>query len=437
LNNVGLLKILVPGENMKLKTLALTAILSIAAAACSKSEGTGIMRGSRMNKTEHIYILHLEGTDYEMGYQHGRLAHDILLDGADYIEKTYLGLLLPVARELGYLEDSYLNSYPGTFDECRGLVDAVADKSKWSMDMCMALNYGDAIVEFVLNPSEKGSCTQFAAKGAATRDGKLIHARNLDWDKIEYMMKYPTLIIRKPAGKIPYMCLGFPGNISPYSGMNAHGLSIASNEMTTYNDRDRVGRSHVQMVREILAECRNVEEAISFIKSQDHMTAEIFMISDPNSAVSVEMTANHIAVRPMNDNGLVYTTNHFVSPDMLAWGEANLPEESTTNRYIRLTQLIEPGVPESIYGRIDAPSAVSVLRDTFDVFNNVFLDRNAEGGTIANNGTVQSIVFIPGTLDFYVGVGMAPTAFNKFIGFNMNALLGLPGAHLPEPAEIP
>jgi hypothetical protein len=309
-----------------------------------------------------VKILRLKGTPYEMGRQHGTLLKDDLKVGSEYVDSSQLGLLEPLADAWGMLQEAYAQSYQDIIDECQGMADVAADVG-WTFQRCMALAYGDVVIEYVNNGNL--ACSQVVAAGPATVDGELVHARNLDWDKIDFLIEHPVVIIRHPTGRIPFAVIGFPGNVAPYNGMNAAGISVASNEANSANDIDRVGRSHVQMLYEVLASARSLDDVRDFFVGEDSMTAENLVAADgPGKRGAVfELTATHHAVRETGTQSLVYATNHFVDPSMTPYCVPNAPEKSTMARFKRLTELVDPASPDSLYGKLSLETAVSILRD--------------------------------------------------------------------------
>ena len=388
-------------------------------------------------------IVWLAGTPFEMGKQQGELLHDELKAGIDWLNKYHLiDILLPLAQFLGLTDLARNNSYPDIVEECRGLETAAGDVG-WTLDICLLLNFGDVLVEFLMDgfpPARAAApgCTQIVAADDATVDGRLYHARSLDWSEIDYLLDYPVIFVRQPDGGIPHAYIGFPGNLSPYSGINAAGLSIASDEVDPLDNsqHDRVGRSHVQMQAMLLKQANNLDEAKAFIEEQDHMTVEIITVADgPNRAAAVfEMTATAIGIRELQD-GVVYTTNHFVAPET-----EDLDEEPASSssllRFDRVEQLIPPDGQDTIYGDIDPQALVGVLRDRInpytgaesppDVFNN--------DESIATNGAIYQIVYDPASLCFWVAAGAIPVPSQPFVGFSLGELLNLPDAVSCEPA---
>jgi len=53
----------------------------------------------------------------------------------------------------------------------------------------------------------------------------------MDWNQIDYIVQNPTVFVRQPTGGVAHVTIGFPGNISPYQGMNAAGITVATNRV--------------------------------------------------------------------------------------------------------------------------------------------------------------------------------------------------------------
>ena len=184
----------------------IVAVIAVAVVAgCGSSDSdvdiyaTNFEPGLEMR--DGVRILRLKGTAYEMGQQHAQLMHDELLEGVSFMENSELGLLEHIARNFGFLDEALSQSYPDAKNECQGMADEMGDDG-WTMDRCMALAYGEVILDFF----EAGllACSQFAVTGPAGADPDiLLHGRNLVWDNIEYLLKFPTIIVRAPTDLIP------------------------------------------------------------------------------------------------------------------------------------------------------------------------------------------------------------------------------------------
>ncbi len=414
----------------------LVSLVLMGQVGCSDDDGPK----GEMEPRAHMQVVWLRGSPYEMGQQHAALLYDELVAGRAFIDDDFMfSTMLNYATTLGLDLVAEEHSYEATLEECRGMVDGL--DGSWTLHECLILNYGDVIVDIL--KMEGLGCSQFVATGPATASGELIHGRNLDWWEVDFIAQNPVIFVREPDEGHPWVAVGFPANMSPYTGMNAAGIAVASNEVSNPLESElaRQGRSHVQMVREVLRTCSSLEEVEAFFRAQDHAPAETLVVSDGpgGKAAAFEMTANSLSVRYLSEDGVVLTTNHFKHADMQAAQEPEAECTSSWNRYERLTQLLEPDGSETVYGELDVEGAIAILRDTYDPCLQEYLDPGlADGGaTLANNGAMQSVVFLPARGVMYLAVGEFPSTIQPFYGFDIHELLAGPGYAFPEPADYP
>ncbi len=391
----------------------------------------------------NIKVVYLHGTPYEMGFQHGTLLHEQLADGVLEIEQDLtLSTMMALALKSGLLELAEKLSLPEIKEECQGLVDAAGDVG-WTMEHCMILNFGDAVAEFLQHGMPEGgdiqpACAEAIVSGAATADGATYQLRVLDWALIQFIVDNPVVFVRQPDGKIPHVFIGFPGNLSPYQGMNGEGLVSASNEVSPLNNgcHDSVGLSHVQLQARILAEAHDRAEAEAMVESANHMTLELFGVSDSTGGEIFEMAPGALAFRGQVD-GVVYATNHFVAAETSGL-DKDPPSKHSTLRYDRLSQLLDPGGEESLYGTLSPEVLVKVARDRIDpeTGEESPADEFDNGKSLATNGALYAIVFDPAKLRFWVAAGALPVPSQTFVGFSLGELLGWPGYEGATPEDI-
>jgi Acyl-coenzyme A:6-aminopenicillanic acid acyl-transferase len=389
-------------------------------------------------------VVWLSGTPYEMGYQQGELMREELIEALDFVntDETY-SLMVPMADSLGFLDLALENSYPEVIEECEGLIDSL-EGTGWTMDHCLILNFGDVFVEALppglVRTAKKltPGCSELAAAGAATVDGRLYHGRILDWGEIDYILDYPTIIVRQPNDGLAHAYIGFPGNLSPYSGINEAGVSMASNEADPVDEtvQDAVGHSHVQLLGLLLKNASSLEEARQIIEAEDHMSVELFMISDGNAldASVFEMTAAGIGENRLSD-GVLWATNHFVG-DSTKDLDGEPAGESSLLRYDRLEQLLSPTTDTTYYGEIDPAKMIEIMRDRINPYTGEesTADTFDNNSSLATNGALFQMVFDPENLFFWVAAGGLPIPAQEFYGFSLGELLGWENAQLPEPA---
>jgi hypothetical protein len=395
-------------------------------------------------ETRGLYtVAWVAGDAYEMGYQQAELLRPELLEGLEEIERNLLLKgMLAIARDLELTKVAVDNSYPEIIEECRGLMDGLGDAG-WTMDHCMLLNFGDVIVEFLRRGIPEAEdltpgCTQFAAAGEATTGGRLLHGRVLDWSSVDFIVKHPVVFVRRPEGGIPHAVIGFPGNLSPYQGMNAEGVAVASNEVHPRDNKvnDRRGRSHVQLVGRLLASARSLADARSVVLETNHMSLELVLISDgtARSAEVFEMSPTYVDILPLEE-GVVYATNHFQGPRTGALDQDPVPPGSEL-RLQRLAELLPPDGKETLHRRITPGTMVRVMRDRKDPTTGALSPAGEidDAKSIASNGALYAVVFAPETRTFWVAAGQQPVPAQPFTGFSLDRLLGRSGG---EPAPDP
>jgi hypothetical protein len=387
-----------------------------------------------------ITVLWLKGTPYEMGKQHGALMAAELAEGVAFLGSSELGLLQNLFTYYGFDEDARQQSYDMIREECEGMADG-AQVEGWTADVCLGLAYG----EIVLDHFNLGllQCSQFVAAGpaVAAEDGELIHGRNLDWDAIDYLLDHPTIIVRHPEGRIPYVSIGFPGNVATYNGINAAGISVASNENESIGDIDRVGRPSVQTQNVILAEHDNLDDIMAMMEGLDRMSAENIVVADGNAgrAAIYQLTASHFGKDELGDDGVAWITNHYTHPDMTQWGIEYETGASTLVREWRLRQLLDPAeTGTTLYGTLDVPKAVSILRDRYNPLRMAESPEDAfdDNRSIATNGAIYSIVFLPKRGQFWLAAGNPPVPRNAYVGFSLAELFGWEDPVAPDPAKV-
>lgn len=414
--------------------------------ACGSSdEGGGVDVPAGKRETRGAYtVVWLHGTPYQMGYQHGTLLHEELQEATVMLQTDpVFKIMRSAAAEAGLEQVALDNSYPEMIEECQGMVDAVANPD-FRMFECLLVNFGDVAVEFLMNgvPDVEDiapGCSQLVVSGAATSDGRLYHGRILDWTKVDFVVQHPVIFVRSPDGGIPHAFIGFPGNLSSYQGMNAAGISIASNEVDPKDNtvHDKTGRSHVQMLVQMLTHAHSLDEAREIAQTANHMTLETLVVADGNEKKGevFELAPAHVGIRTQQD-GVVYATNHFIAPETDPLDQDPIGESSGL-RFERLGQLASAGGPESKYGQLEPESLAAVLRDRHNPETGAESPASQfdDGQSLATNGALYAVVFDPGAHQFWVAAGAIPVPAQRFTGFSLDELLGEEGAQAP--ADIP
>lgn len=381
-----------------------------------------------------IKVVWLTGTPYEMGYQHGTLLHNEI---ATLGERTIRAATF-AGKGLAFGRLASKRTYPNVIEECRGLVDATQDLGI-TMDACLVMAYADVFQEILgyTLPQELfwDGCNQFVATGNATIDGRLYHGSSVDNNKkpVPYVVNNPVVFVRQPNEGLPHVFVTYPGVVWPNSGMNVAGISLGLDTAHPNSPKELSiqGRSNVQIMAQILRNATSFEEARQIMETQPRVRANLIMIADGKSkqAGVFEFTGKSLAVRTLEDSGVLYVTNHFVLEEM--YDKQPLPvSPSSATRFKRFQQLMEPDQSTSYYGSIDAPVMAKILRDRVNPYTlepsplTVFDDDASPGG----NGSLRQAIYEPERLLLWVAAGPPPVPENPFVCFSVGELLGFPNA---------
>lgn len=386
-----------------------------------------------------IKVVWLQGTPYEMGYQHGQHLHDEIASLGDVI-----GALRFAGRGLALGQLAAQRSYPEIVEECRGLSDATQDIGM-TMDACLVLAYGDVFQEIFANTLPNvlfwDGCSQWVATGDATEDGHLYHGSTLDNDQkpINYIMDNPVVFVRQPHDGLPHVFITYPGVVWPNWGLNVAGITLGLDTVHPGpNELSFQGNSNVQIMAQVLKTATSFAEARQIMETEPRVHADLIMIADGKSkqAGVFEFTGKNLGVRELQDNGVLYVTNHIVSDAM--YERQRLPvSQSSLNRFARFAQLMEPNGSHSHYGRIDPAVMATIGRDRvnphtleatpFDVFD----DDASPGG----NGSLRQGLYDPDRLLLWIAAGQPPVPENPFVCFSLGEMLNFPDAvPCPSPA---
>lgn len=383
-------------------------------------------------KRGNISLVWLQGTPYEMGYQHGQLLHDEIAS----LGETTLGILRFAGRGLALANVSEGRSLPDASEECRGMADAAGDIGM-TYEACMVLAYGDVYQDVFGYTLPQvllwEGCSQFVAANSASQDGYLYHGSTVDsGTPIDYIINNPVVFVRQPNAGLPHTFVTYPGVIWPNSGLNVAGITLGLDTALAANTDELSfsGASNVQLMAQVLQGATTLDEAIAYFSSQPRVRPNIIMATDGKSrqAGVMEFTGQNFAVRPLQDNGVLYTTNHFVLPEM--YNRQAPPYTSSLLRYQRYAQLLEPDGLATHYGKVNPQAMTQILRDrtnpetlTPSPFS-VFDDNASPGG----NGSHRQATFDPGRLHLWVAAGPPPVPENPFVCFSLEELLNFPDA---------
>ena len=246
-----------------------------------------------IEKQDNVTILHISGSHYEMGYQHGSLLKNEIQENIRMINEWFerRGFPYDVMLQIwDVMKDVLPQEYK---EEMQGMADGVGV----SFEEIAVYNTWPAVINHALI-----ACCGAALWGTATADGHLYHIRSLDILHPGLGIKDPitgtlfrenqVLIVRKPNNGYTSVYPESAGSISSWGGLNEKGLAIGSNTCLT-SDSTYYGISATFRMRMVLDYAANADEAIHIICA-NRTCGWNFIISDgkiPQGYI-IEQTAN-------------------------------------------------------------------------------------------------------------------------------------------------
>ncbi len=432
-----------------------------------------LMRGAGLVEPDGangIRIVYLAGKPYQMGYQQGvLLSEELGALLATFEEELIWKLFYELVKVLSpdgsrsYLEYVRENSYDFVIEECEGM--AAGSGGVMDADLCIMHSSGMSIMDDLLPRylpwiSDIMECSGFIAADGATRDGRIIHARNLDYLAIDFIMSSPIVYVRQPENGLRHVNLGWPGMVGVVTGMNEKGLAGQLNDSSCASSRfrDLSGVPPEQQLLLMLSSAETIADAEAILDTTDQAACQVLMLSHgpSRSGAVYEMWAHGYGARYLEDSAsgdVVFATNHFIHPDARK-AQSHIDErdlnENSVSRHWRLSERLTgeslpphaglaPGAPDYSYGRIDVETAIDIMRDPVDLRpdqgRKMFpCTEHLDGNwALGNNHAVQSVVMMAGALRFWMAAGWdeecTNAIYNPFVGFDLADLLS--GQYMP------
>ncbi len=238
-------------------------------------------------------VLHVKGTPYEMGWQHGQLlrghiralVHHLFEVKGQEAKIEFLGQKLDpkqVAAAINRMQQQYI---PERFkEELRGLADGCG------------LPLAD--IQAANGIPELFHCSGFALLKEATADGHLLHGRVLDYAVDWRLQEHAVAIVAEPAGRIPFVNVGYAGFIGSVTGMNAASVSLG--EMGGSGLGLWQGTPMSFLMRRGLEEAKNLDDAIAVFRDAKRTCEYYYVFADGrgNRATGVDGSALRFALVP-------------------------------------------------------------------------------------------------------------------------------------------
>ena len=375
-------------------------VVLVSVTASARAETVARCGAGWLERIDGYPVLHLKGTPYEMGYQHGILFKDHVRESAKY--------LLDVKGEQEALEWGPVRLKP------RALIETIVETQKRFvpdryLEEIRGLAEGSGmpvadarLANFI---PEMFHCSGFAVMNSATKDGTLYHGRVLDYAIDWRLQEHAVLIVAEPAGGIPFVNVTYAGFIGSVTGMNAQHVSIG--EMGGSGIGHWEGVPMAWLVRDALERAQTLDDAVRIFRDSPRTCQYFYVIADAKTNRAVGMEASWNAF---------FTIEPGQHHPMLPKPVKDAVLLSAGDRYDELARRAEAG-----HGTFTAETALHLM------------DR-----PVAMKSNLHNALFEPKSTRFWVanaGADLQPAAERPYQAFQLTELL----ARKPDPAapELP
>jgi len=285
----------------KLKiNILITVVLSILIVSCNTYR-PAIYKDSFLTIESDIPILILKGSSSKIAVHYSNLMKKYM----NYLINEYLQKIISHFA----LSKTELLSYSRLME--KHIPDNYIQQMKILSD-ATKIPYEDILLANTLVDIQKKimSCTTFIKTNGCNNDFKgPIFARNLDYQSLNILHKYSLIVIFSEEGKIPFASITWPCLWGVLSGINKYGLTVAVNEVYSGNT-SFYAPPYAFILREILENARNTEEAEFILRNRKISTRLNVTISDSTQSFVFEVGNNYIK-KIFPENGFIFATNNF------------------------------------------------------------------------------------------------------------------------------
>ncbi len=328
-------------------------------------------------------LLFVEGTPEQMGTAHGRLLRDSI---GRLMERVVYGVGAADSVESGTwwfdrtaeIERRATPHLPARFfAEC----DAMAGAAGVPLRDARAAN---------LFP-ERFHCSGVALRGKATVDGRVLHARVLDYMRDIGLQDYACVTVFIPEKRNAWISAGYAGFLGTVTAMNERGLAVG--EMGGRGEGQWDGVPMSFLLRDIMERAATVDEALEILRRTPRTCDYYYVLSDKRRA----MAAVHCQPERVT---------------VLRPGEQDprlplVPDDTVLVSGGRRAEVLSERIRKD-YGRIDAAKLMEIIRRP-----------------VAMDSNLHDAVFAPETLEIWIADAGRKTAAcdEPYAHFNLQQLL--------------
>jgi len=366
------------------------------------------MKKGEILKKEGLRTLRLEGSSYEMGYQHGRaLEEEIrwLQTNLKNLFARYEGILGRIAFPIFRCYSKILEkNIPKEFrEEMRGISDGAGVDYNFILLENLIEELGEIFYSLKSSiPFLK--CSGFVAKDV---EANIIWGRNFDYLFYEVLPALSIVFVYVPRQGFPFISLSWPGVIAVPTGISRD-LSLITLSSPT-KSRLFKGIAQEILTRQVIQYSQSLEEGIKEILSLPATVGQNLVLVSKNDAKIVEISPTKKAVRSLD--GYLTATNHYQTKEMEEeQGSYNKPRNtSITDEFLTL----------------EGSKRRAKRMEAFLSCNKITLEKAIEVlDSVSGPGTVQSVVCIPQKEEFWVAKrNQPPVTKGEWVHLKIDDLL--------------
>ncbi len=391
-----------PHEGDKVETVALGHLVRFMPAALGaldqKLPTLGPVTGERKVVARHgqgrlevrdgTRILFLKGSPEEMGAQHGTLMKK---EVRHLIERILYGVGVGSSFAkgrwfFGEIEEAQARLQPFVGSRHLREMDAMAAAAGVRVEEARLANFFPELFH----------CSGFALYGDATKDGRMYHGRILDYMKGVGLEQNACVIVMQPDEGHAWVNLGYAGFLGTVTAMNEKHISIG--EMGGRGEGHWDGKPMAQLMREVMERASTLEEAVEIMRRGPRTCEYYYVISDGKTRRAVGIAATPDTFETIWAGDAHPRLPHAMKDTVLM---------SAGDRYEILSERVRKG-----YGTFDMESA-----------------RDLMTRPVCMTSNIQSVLFAPDTLDFWVANADAKNvaSHTRYTYYNLKDLLAPEG----------
>lgn len=384
-----------------------------------------------VDRVGDLWVLHLKGTPFERGLQHGTLMRYRVREMIEFyrmLPDTLAARLMPgdsfKLRALKRLKGSMIkklsrNRAPEAVEEMRGLAVGLGMQAE---DLTEAFVLADVLQKVGSLAERKRRAGPPVLPGfgctSAVREtpgGGLIFGRNFDFWGAGYWDTNPAVIFHHPDQGRAFCSIGTAGiPTGGVTAINEDGLAVAIHQHGS-RDSSLKGTPIIDIMHSVVREASTVSEALD-VASRYRATGGWSLVvaggsAEPRAAV-LEMSSARQSARFFSEHALA--ASNFFLDEELSSRELQSNLSSTLSDHARYNRALDLASDS----RMTVSRMAGLLSDHFDPFSET--ERSA-GLSISRITTLSSVIFSLHDGRFWVSESPAPSSKGGYVGFELEA----------------